>query len=61
VTLLIDLLAPHLQPHYLQSDHPTPGKKETNKQRKVGEKKNKNNNKQSQSETMFVWLFFTWQ
>jgi hypothetical protein len=59
VTLLIDLLAPHLQPHYLQSDHPTPGKKES------GKKENKNNNnndnnKQSQSETIVVWLF-TWQ
>jgi hypothetical protein len=34
VTLLIDLLAPHLQPHYLQSDHPTPAKKERKKERK---------------------------
>jgi hypothetical protein len=42
VTLLIALLAPHLQPHYLQSDHPTPGKQERKKERKkVGEKKTK--------------------
>jgi hypothetical protein len=33
VTLLIDLLAPHLQPYYLQSDHPLEGNKQRNKEK----------------------------
>jgi hypothetical protein len=46
VTLLIDLLAPHLQPHYLQSDHPTPAKKERKKE-KWGKKKLKQKQQQT--------------